>query len=183
MTTYAFDLDGTLVDTREAVRQAYLCAGVSMPDEAWGLPWETWLEDPAAHDRKNAAYPDCLRRYAVKLPLLDVCRRLGGVVITGASAGAVSAIKVAFDCPDLAVALTGARRAEKLDFLQTVAAASQTMLDLVQSNNDGLPAKFRGVYVDDDPVTRTLIEEHTTWLTPTPEEFLLSFSQPARTPA
>jgi FMN phosphatase YigB (HAD superfamily) len=38
-----FDLDGCLVDTRDLVEQAYYAAGVTMPPEAWGQPWQAWL--------------------------------------------------------------------------------------------------------------------------------------------
>ena len=39
---FVWDLDGTLLDSRDAVRRAYLEAGVVMPDDAWGKPWQVW---------------------------------------------------------------------------------------------------------------------------------------------
>lgn len=67
-----FDIDGTLVDTEPLVREAYRLAGVDMPKEAWGRPWQEWL--PAfrvgrnaalrvetVHRRKTAAYLELLR--------------------------------------------------------------------------------------------------------------------------
>lgn len=45
MRRFSFDIDGTLVDTRELNRLAYLELGVEIPDYAWGLPWHQWLPD------------------------------------------------------------------------------------------------------------------------------------------
>jgi FMN phosphatase YigB (HAD superfamily) len=64
---YVFDLDGTLFDTEHRVRQAYLDAGVDMPDDAWGKPAVAWL--PALkgshwkqyHQRKTELYLRSLR--------------------------------------------------------------------------------------------------------------------------
>lgn len=41
--TVSFDVDGTLVNTRELNRLAYESVGVSIPDDAWGKPWHEWL--------------------------------------------------------------------------------------------------------------------------------------------
>lgn len=67
---YVFDLDGTLFDTRERVRQAYLAVGVIMPDDAWGQPATVWLPEMVGwkrwkqiHDRKTEIYLADLRRY------------------------------------------------------------------------------------------------------------------------
>lgn len=40
---WAFDVDGVLADTRNAVRLAYRAAGVEQPEEAWGISWKIWL--------------------------------------------------------------------------------------------------------------------------------------------
>lgn len=40
---WAFDLDGTLLDTMELNRQAYATVGVTVPTEAAGLSWLEWL--------------------------------------------------------------------------------------------------------------------------------------------
>lgn len=64
----SFDLDGTLVDTRDAVRRSYRIAGVEMPDYAFGLPWQEWLpqlvddtlEATQIHQTKTSIYLDIL---------------------------------------------------------------------------------------------------------------------------
>lgn len=50
------DLDGTLVDSRAAVTQAYEAAGVIPPRNFWGRSWKEWLSDEVAHRRKNELY-------------------------------------------------------------------------------------------------------------------------------
>lgn len=42
----SFDVDGTILDTRELNERAYREVGVEVPDHAWGLTWQAWL--PAA---------------------------------------------------------------------------------------------------------------------------------------
>lgn len=64
-----FDVDGVLVDSKQLVMDCYRRAGVRMPDEAWGLPWHTWLDDARAHDKKNRYYLEAIDKGA--LPLLD----------------------------------------------------------------------------------------------------------------
>jgi hypothetical protein len=142
-----FDLDGTLIDTREAVVMAYREAGVEMPSWAWGLPWRQWLNDQDAHDRKNACYAKMLRRHAHALPLLDYAIDHFSPVITGASCEAVVAVKYIY--PGLNVVLTGATRAQKIAWLRTVTPA--------------------GLYVDDDDITLQLVSRETTWRTASPQ--------------
>lgn len=61
-----FDLDGTLVDTRPLVVEAYRRAGVIMPDDAWGKTAEEWLPQCTrfnwrhVHDRKQQFYAELL---------------------------------------------------------------------------------------------------------------------------
>lgn len=56
---FIFDLDGVLVDTRDAVCQAYKQAGVDMPDDAWGKPWTDWGPD---YCKQNDLDPDIVHR-------------------------------------------------------------------------------------------------------------------------
>lgn len=85
---WAFDLDGTLLDTAELNRQAYETVGVKIPTSATGLSWTEWLPeycsgnvDIAAtlHREKTYIY---LRRLiesdlqGMELPALQVAQEL-----------------------------------------------------------------------------------------------------------
>lgn len=69
------DVDGTVIDTREQVREAYARAGVIQPPETFHLPWEEWLPDAAGgmfaatrvHKRKNQIYHKVLREMPPKI--------------------------------------------------------------------------------------------------------------------
>jgi FMN phosphatase YigB (HAD superfamily) len=52
---YAFDLDGTVFDTRHHVEAAYASVGVMMPAGAWGRTWEEWLIPQCDGDRLLAS--------------------------------------------------------------------------------------------------------------------------------
>lgn len=158
-----FDLDGTLIDTREAVREAYLAAGVEMPDAAWGKPWHEWLlqdrtteEAVKIHRKKNELYREALRHYGCILPCLSYALQLGAPIITGASITGVSHVKAWLDengYRGLNVALSGATYDLKQMWLNTVHST-------------------RGIYVDDDADARAKLRESTRWLITSPEQFL-----------
>ena len=94
---FVFDLDGTLLDSRDAVKRAYLEAGVEMPDGVWGSPWQSWC-GIAAHSVKTRIYRDMLMRGEVPtLPAMDVVRELLAAdeyvgILTGASHEAVTCV-------------------------------------------------------------------------------------------
>jgi len=95
-----FDLDGTLIDNKEAVRYAYLRAGVAMPDDAWGKPVGDWCTKEQ-HEMKQSVYFNSLLEYGRRGPGIGFWTSIGGapkVIITGAS------LRSAYD---------------SLDFLQT----------------------------------------------------------------
>lgn len=93
---FIYDLDGTLLDSRDAVRRAYAEVGVTMPDDAWGRPWQTWC-GVEPHSRKVVVYDRMLKAGEVStFPSLDVVREqlarnehVG--ILTGASHEAVRA--------------------------------------------------------------------------------------------
>lgn len=85
---WAFDLDGTLIDTAEINRQAYETVGVKMPAGAAGLSWTEWLPEycngnqeiaGVLHREKMHIY---LRRLietdlkGMTLPTLDIAQEL-----------------------------------------------------------------------------------------------------------
>jgi hypothetical protein len=92
----AFDLDGTLVDTYDAVLAAYRSVGVEPPPGWWGKPWKQWLDSEAAHSAKNEVYPAHLHmaRPLPPLSLLKLHGRAGDKVwiLTGASLQATLAV-------------------------------------------------------------------------------------------
>lgn len=80
---WAFDIDGVIADTRDAVHAAYLQAGIWQPDDAWGISWKRWLpaltDSPeAVHAAKQRAYEEMLRDgYRLKkLPGCDMAHEL-----------------------------------------------------------------------------------------------------------
>lgn len=76
-----FDVDGTLVNTLPIVRAAYAVTGITMPNEAWGLPWQSWLPtmvgglEPAriVHRQKVVEYRRLLSTTNVELLALPAC--------------------------------------------------------------------------------------------------------------
>lgn len=103
---YAFDLDGTLFDTREIVKRCY-GEWVDMPPDAFGKSWREWLVplcngdlERAAwiHNEKNKVYASVLaigRPKAMKLLSLYLTLEKSDQdvwIITGASADAVAAL-------------------------------------------------------------------------------------------
>lgn len=117
-----FDMDGVLVDTREANRQAYLRCGVVPPDDHHVRPWQTWCS-PEQHDAKAEYFPDCLREYGRELPHLDLAlsqsRDLPVVVLTNASTRSLEACRAAFPRLCLLPAVWDMRPEMKLAWLQS----------------------------------------------------------------
>lgn len=85
---WAFDLDGTLLDTAELNRQAYETVGVKIPASAAGLSWVEWLPkmfgdnyEVAAtlHRQKTSIYLRALIESDLKgmeLPALEIAQEL-----------------------------------------------------------------------------------------------------------
>jgi hypothetical protein len=134
-------MDGTLIDTRTAVRMAYLRAGVVMPDIAWGKPWQEWLYDKEVHTRKNRAYAEMVLKFARALPLYWMAYQLKAPVLTGASRDAAAIVKTSF--PGLHITLTDASALQKAEWLNAY--------------------MERGIYVDDCARTRLFVAERTLW--------------------
>ena len=140
----AFDLDGTLLDTREAVHLAYVQAGVTPPVDWWGLPWQAWLTDAAAHERKNAIYEGLVHTHVRPLPLLHLANAHPHdyYILTGCSARAYSALArhFALQPKDVFLSLTLERRVERLRQLGAT-----------------------GLYFDDHPTTARVVQQQTGW--------------------
>lgn len=159
---FVFDLDGTLLDTRQAVKEAYRAAGVEMPDECWGLPWREWLTMPNAaeiHKRKNVYYYKTVSIYAKRMPLFSIALQGQYPVITGASWVAVEHVLLMFG--KLNVCLREADFDAKIQWLDE---------------------RKPGTYVDDLPEARQRVKEATEWKVMSPEECLQWFSRRAKIP-
>ncbi len=93
---YAFDLDGTLIDSREAVLESYRAVGVEPPPDFFMRSWHEWLSDSTLHDAKNRVYIQKLSLIK-PLPLIRLYFDLGQPsILTGASSVAVDMIAKAF---------------------------------------------------------------------------------------
>lgn len=92
MTDFLFDMDGTIVDTLKALRLCYRKAGITMPPEAIGQPWQAWCPEDV-HREKERLYPNFVREYVRILPAMRLLRLTQGVVITGASLASVNAVR------------------------------------------------------------------------------------------
>ncbi len=141
---YIFDLDGTLVDTRAAVKEAYRRVGVTMPDDAWGVPWTAWLKSKSLHENKAKAYPRCLKEFASKLPLFDFAQKHQAPIITGASTLAVQAIEKEFG--QLNIIKTYASRQEKIKWIINICDGTFKVPTGAGNRVEGV------IYVDDDEV-------------------------------
>ena len=138
----AFDLDGTLVDTRDAVLKSYRAAGVEPPHDFWGKPWRAWLSDKQAHDRKNEEFrkPDTLK--AVKrLKTMELFCQDHSLVLTAASAPAARVILAHYD-------LRPAALFWELD--------AEGKVEVLNSH----PA---GIYFDDDKSICDMVKRRTSW--------------------
>lgn len=94
---YAFDLDGTLIDSRSVVLEAYRSVGVEPPSDFFIKTWREWLPDAQKHTAKNEIYLKLIHKIQ-PLPLLELYRSLDGrcMIMTGASMVAATAIAKQF---------------------------------------------------------------------------------------
>jgi beta-phosphoglucomutase-like phosphatase (HAD superfamily) len=150
-TYWAFDLDGVLIDTREAVRLAYRAAGVDMPDDAWGRPAFEWLPDLCGkaagrvHVRKNEYYPALLAEHG---EVLEMALRARLLVETGQPTGVLTG--ASSEATEAALALLRLRLGFEMPIIRT-SCSRQDKIDTLA----GLAVRYpQGVYVDDqDGVT------------------------------
>lgn len=164
---YVFDLDGTLVDSRDAVQAAYEEVGVQMPEHAWGLPWRMWLPElcggsvPRAmevHLLKNQVYlqhPERLR----ELPLAALARVIQGrlglhiAVHTGASLIAAEFVLATLNIATQSQQPYGAALRAQLNLNEKIGALSAISV-----------THERGIYFDDCQATCDAVGRHVSQL-------------------
>lgn len=93
MIDFVFDMDGTIVDSYAAVREAYKRAGLVLPDDAWGKPAHEWGCTSHVHKMKSSLYPMILLRLGRRLHAADLLHMTNGSVLTGSSEAGVNAVK------------------------------------------------------------------------------------------
>jgi len=141
---YAFDLDGTLLDTKDAVRQAYVDAGVSPPLDFFGKPFVEWFkgteeEAKALRKAKAAAYRTRIYEGMVTaLPLLSLYRHLAAtdrqpIILTGASYESVYLLAEKFRL-QVGTILAGCGVKDKASFLNQYDTAGIMFEDNVESS-------------------------------------------------
>lgn len=145
----AFDLDGVLVDTRQATEEAYKAVGVHMPPNAWGQPWHVWLNDPVLHAKKQSIYPKYLKAYARERPLYRMAQAMGAPVLTCASDKSIDAISTMYG---------------PLDFYRVDSQHGKALL-LAELGREG-------IFVDDSFEVRRIVADYTQWSVLSPEAYL-----------
>ena len=88
----AFDLDGTLLNTSRALKEAYAHAGVTWVPNT---PWQEFCT-PEQHAAKCSVYPVHLATLGYKLTCFSYASKYSAPVVTSASASAVLAIQALF---------------------------------------------------------------------------------------
>lgn len=91
----AYDLDGTLILTRQANLRAYRVVGADPPEDFHTRPWQTWTTK-GVHDAKNSIVDKFLREMAVATPLLGIYTQTGGSILTNASETVVEVLRGMF---------------------------------------------------------------------------------------
>lgn len=89
---FVFDMDGCIVDSYAAVKEAYRLVGFKLLPEHWGKTWREIGVTPEQHKEKTQLYSTCLRQYGRKLHAATLLEVVGGDILTGASLEAVKSV-------------------------------------------------------------------------------------------
>lgn len=135
---FIFDMDGTLVDSMRAVKEAYRQAGADWKPEYWGLTAREWGCPPEVHEMKKRLYPTALRRLGRRLHAANLLEVVQGEILTGASLEAVHAVLEVLDL-DAPILAAGAAQ-------DTKQGHTPSKIDILRD----AASDQRVFYVDDD---------------------------------
>lgn len=92
----AYDLDGVLIYTRTANRDAYRMAGVEPPEDFHQRPWQSWT-DQKTHDKKNRYLSQTLGASAYEMPYLkQACLQDDTIILSACSDRALALYRELF---------------------------------------------------------------------------------------
>lgn len=72
--------------------EAYRRVGVEPPEDFFSKTWREWLNDPKLHKRKNEEYLGLVGHMVRPTQLVKLFKLTGGIIITGASQVAATAV-------------------------------------------------------------------------------------------
>ena len=114
---FVYDMDGTLIDTKEAVFRAYESANFNMTEELWNKPWQEIGISKEQHDEKCKIYPHFLKKYSKPLALYYLYQKIPGYILTGASLDACREIVKLYNIPHYMIKCNLTKE-EKIQILQ-----------------------------------------------------------------
>lgn len=154
-TLLAVDLDGTLINTRGLVVEAYRLAGVNPPDDAWGRRWQDWLPNAVGghdralttHTRKTQIYVKLLGERDLHERELPAARLAREAHLLGRPVGCVTA----------STFTTAKMILNRLGLTNVPLVAGATPKIRVSALRSSLDAFHRVIYVDDHVDNVTLV--------------------------
>lgn len=138
----AFDLDGVLIDSREANLKAYRIAGFEPPEDFYSRAWETFCSREI-HDMKNMHFRDTAS-FVRRMPLMRLALATDSTVLSFCSAEALTSLTRHLPVLQNLDIRTGLRSEDKIRHLQRMG---------------GIP----GVYFDDDAKMCERVSDMTGW--------------------
>jgi beta-phosphoglucomutase-like phosphatase (HAD superfamily) len=156
---FVFDLDGCLIDSRAAVIEAYQQAGIIMPQDAWGKPWQDWCPR-RIHDKKIELYPTVLKKFGFVGPALRTLDKLitlkrNAIVTKQVQHGLWILTSASREATILALNIL--RITNNVDVLGC-------SYSVVEKRSALLALEEPGLYFDDDAKALTQITDNTPWV-------------------
>lgn len=141
-----FDLDGTLIETREANLAAYRSIGIEPPGDFHIRPWQEWVS-PENHEKKQDVLPRFMLEHSKLLPAHAILAAMAGEcncqVLTNASDRTLEIVRVLFPVFRRYTIRNNMSPDMKLEFLKSRAAS--------------------GIYFDDNEELVERVRKETRW--------------------